>query len=168
MARVGRGDLEAFEVLAVRHQAAAWRMACRFLGDPRDAQDLVHEAFLKILESAPRYKPAGTFPAYLRRILANLCMDKAKKMEPFFMDEPPDRHDPAPSGETAAILVENAALVRAAIADLPPRQRMVVLLRYYEDLSYIEIAEALSITAKSVERSLAHARENLCSMLGDM
>jgi RNA polymerase sigma-70 factor (ECF subfamily) len=165
MANVGRGDLEAFELLVVRHQTAAWKSACRFLGDPRDAQDLVQEAFLRILEAAPRYRAKGTFPAYLRRIVANLCMDRAKKMGPFFTDVLPDRPDPAPSGETAAILQEDADFVRVAIGDLLPMQRMVVLLRYYEDLSYSEIADALGLTVKSVERHLARAREHLCSIL---
>jgi len=168
MERTSGGDLRAFEDLVRRHRSAAWRLACGFLGEARDAQDIVQEAFLRILEAAPRYRPSGAFPAYLRRVLANLCMDRARKMEPVYTDAVPEPDDPRPSEEEAMIASERGRRVQLALEALPSNQRMVVLLKYYEGLSYAEIAAALGTTEKAVERHLARARECLCSALADL
>ena len=79
MLAVRAGDLAAFEHLVVRHQSSAWNAAYRFLGDAAEAEDLAQEAFLKILDAAPRYQPTAKFRTYLYRVVTRLCLDRLQR-----------------------------------------------------------------------------------------
>jgi RNA polymerase sigma-70 factor (ECF subfamily) len=82
MQAVAGGDLSAFNEIVLRHQKLAWGIAYRFLGDRHAAEDIAQEAFLRILDAAPRYKPTAAFPTYLSRIVTRLCLDRARKKRP--------------------------------------------------------------------------------------
>jgi len=161
----GRGDLDAFAEIVKRHQTWAWRIACRFLGQTQNAEDVVQEAFLRLLQAAPRYDPRAAFRTYFYRIITRLCLDQAEKKHPFYTDCPPDIPDPGPDPAAQIMHRETSAAVRAALDRLPANQRMAVVLRYHEDLNYIGIAEAMQISAKSVERLLSRARKRLRKLL---
>jgi len=165
MLSAGRGDLDAFEQLVLRHQHSAWNAAYQFLGDAAEAEDIAQEAFLNILKSAPRYRPTASFRTYLYRVVTRLCLDRARKKHPAYTDE----HDEMASRATSAlddlIKDERDRAVRAALDSLPPAQRMAAVLRYYEGLSYADIGEAMENTVKGVERLLARARTGLESNL---
>ena len=79
MRAAGEGDMQAFGLIVRRHQAAAWRIAYRFTGNTHEAEDLVQDALIRVLEAAPRYKPTAPFSAYLYRILTRLCIDRSRK-----------------------------------------------------------------------------------------
>ncbi|MFW6163904.1 MAG: RNA polymerase sigma factor, partial [Planctomycetota bacterium] len=158
MLAVRQGDLDAFEQLVERHQGAAWNAAWRFLGDAAEAEDVAQQAFLNILEAAGRYEPSAKFTTYLYRIVTRLCIDHSRKKQPTYTDDLPARAAPASSPAEAAEQRERDEAVRAAIATLPDRQRMAVVLRYYEGLSGAEIAAAMATSAKAVERLLARGR----------
>ncbi len=83
MIRAAEGDLAAFEQLVRRNQAGAWAFAWRFLGDAAEAQDIVQEAFLRIYQAAPRYRPTAGFRTYLYRVVARLCLDWKAKKRPY-------------------------------------------------------------------------------------
>ena len=161
----GRGDLEAFAELVGRHQAWAWRIAYRFLGESQYAEDIVQKAFLKLLQAAPRYSPRAAFRTFFYRIITGLCLDQIRKKHPISMDSLPDAPDPGPNATDQIIHREMALAVRAALDKLPPNQRMAIVLRYYEDLDYRGIAEAMQISAKAVERLLSRARKRLQLLL---
>jgi len=165
MLAVGRGDLTAFEELMARHHRSAWRTACRFLGDSVEAEDIAQEAFLRILNAAPRYRPVARFQAYLYRIVARLCLDAASKNHPAYVDDPAPPADPAPSPAHAAANRERDEAIRQAIKCLTARQRMAVALRYYEGLRCRDIAAAMATSPKAVERLLARARTALEAQL---
>lgn len=165
MLRVAEGDLDAFEEIVRRHQRTAWRIAHRFLGDPVEAEDVAQEAFLRILDAAPRYKPSAAFSTYLYRVVARLCIDNTRKKRLIFTDSLPDVFDGSPGPAAALVIKERDAEVRRAMSGLPPRQRMAVILKYYEGLSYAGIARAMGITVKAVERLLDRARTALKSCL---
>lgn len=167
MQAVADGDLRAFGEIVRRHQAWAWRVAHRFLGDEAEAADIVQSAFLRLLDAAGRYRHEARFTGYLSRIVTRLCLDRAKKKQPLFTDTVPDIADPAPDGREALMQRETALAVRVALDRLAPNQRMAVVLRYYEDLGYDEIATALETTPKGVERLLARARQRLTTLLSD-
>jgi RNA polymerase sigma-70 factor (ECF subfamily) len=76
----GRGDLTAFAELVNRHQAWAWRIAWRFLGEAQNAEDLVQEAFLRLHRAAARYERRAAFRMYFYRIITRLCLDRARKI----------------------------------------------------------------------------------------
>jgi len=158
MFAVANGDINAFEEIVLRHQKAAWSVAYRFLGDSAEAEDVAQDAFLKILAAAPRYRPSAAFHTFLVRVVSRLCMDRARKMHPVYTDAPPELPTPEPSASQAALRAERDMAIRRALDALPPAQRMAVVLRYYEDLEYRAIADAMDTTEKAVERLLARAR----------
>ena len=148
MMKAAEGDMEAFETLVRRHQDPAWRIAYHYVGDREDAAEVAQQAFLNIRDAADSYTPSGKFTTYLHRIVANLCMDRTRKRSP--------RAD----GERDRAIEE-------ALDELTDRQRMATVLRYYEDLSYREIAQAMDATNRAVERLLARARKSLGKELGE-
>lgn len=166
MVAAARGDLSAFGRLAARHQASAWNAAYRFLGNSADAEDVVQEAFLRILDSADRYQPSASFRTYLYRIVVRLCLDFSRRGRRRRHVELSDVSENALSPEGNVLLDERAGIVRQALDSLPPAQKMAVVLRYYEDLGYREIAVVLGTTVKGVERLLARARDSLAGRLG--
>ena len=168
MLAVRQGDLHGFEILIQRHQDAAWRAAYRFLGDRVEAEDAVQEAFLRIFHAANRYQPTARFRTYLYRILTRLCLDQIQKKRPVYRQELSHVIDKAPSAGECLVARECEDDVRRALAALPPKQRMAVLLRYYEGLSYADIATALDSTVKAVERLLARARATLQGRLAHL
>ena len=165
MSRVAKGDLDLFEEIVRRHQRTAWRIAFRFLGDSAEAEDIAQDAFLRILAAAPRYKPSATFSTYLYRVVVRLCIDHTKKKRPIFDNTLLKSIDPSPGPAATLIRKDKNALVRRAIGTLPFRQRMVVILKYYEGLRYDEIARAMGTTVKAVERLLNRARTALKTSL---
>ena len=161
MLAVGRGDLDAFERIVLRHQAEAWRVAYRFTGDAAEAEDLAQDAFLKILDAAPRYNPTSTFRTYFYRVLTRLCIDRRRKKRPSLADPFPNVPDTTPSPSTQADRAERDALVQAALNSLPADYRMAVVLRYFEGLGGAETAEAMGRSVKAVERLLSRAKSAL-------
>ena len=165
MLSVRDGDLYAFDQLVLRHQSAAWAVAYRYLGDADEAEDMVQEAFLRILDAADRYKPTAAFRTYLFSVLTRLCIDHTRKKRPLPTDKLPEVHDP---GLTPAGHIEREEMKSAtqrALDSLPPRYRMAIVLRYFEGLSGAEIAEAMKTSPKAVERLLARARKSLEPLL---
>lgn len=165
MMAVSNGDLEAFGEIVRRHQRTAWSVAYKFLSDSAEAEDITQDAFLRILAAAPRYKPSASFSTYLYRVIVRLCIDKTRKKGPIYTDDPPEMIAPSSCPDAALHAKERALQVRHALAMLPPRQRMAIILKYYEGQGYAEIARAMDITAKAVERLLSHARTALQSSL---
>jgi RNA polymerase sigma-70 factor (ECF subfamily) len=161
MQAVGRGDLQAFEQVVLRYQKEAWRVARRVLDDATEAEDVAQDAFLKILDASPRYRPIATFRTYLYRVVTNLCLDRVDKKRPLYLESLPDRasSDPSPADACASLELQEA--VRAALEVISPRQKAVVVLRHFEGLSVGEIASIMDITPKAVERLLARARSAL-------
>ena len=168
MTAASEGDMDAFEELVLRHQAGAINVALRLLSDEHRAQDAAQEAFLRLLESAPRYRPTARFRTYLYRILTRICVDHYRKRVP-------ERHPDITSVESGhaappEVLIqrERANRVRAAIGSLPMRQRVALVLKHYEGLSYGEIAETMGSSVSAVDSLLARARSALRDRLKDL
>jgi len=161
----GRGDSRAFAEVVRRHQQWAWRIAHRFCGDSQEAADIVQEAFLKILAASDRYRSTARFKTYFHRVITRLCIDRAQKKHPCFMETVPESPEKEGGAVETIVREERALIVRKALDGLPPVQRMAVIFRYYEDLPYKEIADALDTTPKAVEGLLARARQQLKSNL---
>lgn len=165
MRQTAAGDLTAFNKIVLRYQETAWRLASRFLGGPAEAQDIAQEAFIRIFEAAPRYRPTASFTTYLYRVVLRLCMDSSRKKRPAVTDAVADTACSAPDAAQRMVARECDAVVRAAVMRLPRRQRSAVVLKEYCNLSYAQIAEILSASTKSVERLLARARSVLAKKL---
>jgi RNA polymerase sigma-70 factor (ECF subfamily) len=107
------------------------------------------------------YRPSASFRTFFQRIVSRLCIDRARKMKPVYLDEVPDMPDNQPHVSARLAGEERGVVVRRALEALAPKQRMAVILRYYEDLDYRAIAETMETTEKAVERLLARARDAL-------
>ncbi len=171
MARAGEGDRAAWKALYVRHRDRVFRIALRFLEEEASARDVTQEVFISLFARASSYRSSGSFPSYLRRVTVNRCMNaRASAHETHrvasadvALKEVVDR---SPDPEARLQHEQTAAAVRAAIAALPPRQRMAVILSRFEDLSYEEIAATLECSISSVESLLFRARQGLARFLG--
>ena len=161
MSAVSDGDLDAFEAIVLRHQAEAWRVAYRFTGDAAEAEDLVQEAFLRILEAAERYRPTASFRTYLYRVLTRLCLDHRRKKRPVPTHSLPPAAPDSASPAHQMSRDERDAVIQTALDALPDNQRVAIVLRYFERLSGAEMAKAMGLSAKAVERLLARARRAL-------
>jgi RNA polymerase sigma-70 factor (ECF subfamily) len=161
MARTAAGDSGAFEELVIRNQSDAWALAVHYLGNAAEAEDVVQEAFLRLLQAAPRYKPTAGFRTYFSRIVVRLCLDFRAKRRPVYGEALPDRADAARDPEAVFRDQQTAGKLRRAVETLPPAQRMALLLRDLEGFTYSDIAKTMNTSAKAVDSLLQRARQAL-------
>jgi RNA polymerase sigma-70 factor (ECF subfamily) len=174
MQQVARGDHAAFNDLVQKYRPMVLNTAFRYVGDHEEAEDLAQEAFLRVYEARYRYRPTARFSTYLYRVVANVCLDAQRRRQarPVESLEALEEGGPledkrSPSPHEAVERRELQATVRAAIASLPSRQRLAVILHRYEGLSYREIAEALDCSVSAVETLLHRAKQSLKEYLRD-
>jgi RNA polymerase sigma-70 factor (ECF subfamily) len=161
MTAAAQGDMKSFERIVQRYQASVWRVAVRFFGDAAEAQDITQTVFLKLLESAARYRRISLFKTYLFRIVNTTCIDFSRKKRPDMLKEPSEIQDESPQAMDTMIVHQSNKAVRDAIDALSLRYRSVIVLRYDAELPIRDIAGVLKITEKAVERLLARARNTL-------
>jgi RNA polymerase sigma-70 factor, ECF subfamily len=165
MARLAVGDREALAPLMERHYRRLYRIALSYLRQPDDALDVVQEAFVKAFQSASRWDGSAEAGPWLARITVNLSIDRwrrnrrrAQTFSPLAeSDHVATLADHGPSPDRRVQGREAGERVAAALAGLPERQRAVVVLRHYQDMSLEEIAEALGMSLGTVKSSLHRA-----------
>jgi len=167
MVAVSNGNMEAFEQIVIRYQQLAWGMAYRYTGNYNDAEEVAQEAFLRILDSAKNYHLSAKFSTYLYKVLTNLCIDHYRRKRPQLTDEFSDDKEFTETPYSNLQMQERNQAIQLAIDSLPDQQRLAVILRYYENLSYGQIAAAMDKSVKATERLLARARKKLESSLRD-
>lgn len=167
MARVARGDEEAFAALVARYERWARTVAGRALKNFDEADDLVQDAFLKVWVNGPQWQPRGTFKNYLLVILTRQCLDFLRRKRPIAMEEPPEKIEHRPSPREEASRRETSERLTCRIDNLPERQRLAIMLVYSEDMSQKEAARAMEISPKAFESLLIRARAGLKQMLED-
>jgi RNA polymerase sigma-70 factor (ECF subfamily) len=165
MLSVAQGDLNAFNEIILRHQRTAWGIAYRFLGDAAEAEDIAQQAFLKILEAASGYRPTAAFRTYLHQIVTRLCIDHTKKKRPTYTDTLPETQDHSTDPTHPLAMKERTAAISKALDILPSNQRLALILRHYEEMSYVDIAQSLKISVKAVEGLIRRARATLKTRL---
>ena len=164
VAMVAEGNERAFGELLNRHQNAVYCFARRMLGDPREAEDIAQETFLRLYKFSRTYQPKATLRTYLLRITKNLCIDYFRKKRPELLEEFPE----IPNETTPLELLEEAIdadRLEKAIESLPINQRTAVLLRHTEQLSYNQVADVMDITLSAAESLLGRARRSLRNTL---
>jgi RNA polymerase sigma-70 factor, ECF subfamily len=171
MQRVKAGDMEAFEALVEAHQNHIIGTVAKMLGDSVDAEDIAQQVFIRVWKSAARYEPRAKFTTWLFTITRNLVFNELsrRKRRPQSTPASQDQHESGTHDMHApddAILEEELqAAIQAAIDALPETQRMAIILRRYEDLSYEEIGEILGLTVPAVKSVLFRARTELKARL---
>jgi RNA polymerase sigma-70 factor, ECF subfamily len=162
IARLSQGDATVFEALVNRYQKSALRLALRVTRQQTEAEDMVQETFLQIHRHIHQYKPeAALFKTWFFTILSNLCRKAIKRNKStMFIDLPEDALAiDDPEGELAH--QELRAALAAAIARLPPNQRLALIPRYEEGVSYADIAAALGVSISAVKSLLVRAKRTL-------
>ncbi|MBI2874771.1 MAG: RNA polymerase sigma factor [Firmicutes bacterium] len=169
VAAAQQGDLEAFGVLVKRHEKWVYNLAYRMLGHREDASDLAQEAFLKAYRALSRFRGASSFKTWLYRITSNLCLDALRRRTPQRQagELKPTVADPSPGPHERAEERERLAKVHAAIVSLPDHQRLCLILRDLQGLSYEEIASAAAVNVGTVKSRLNRARLALRDLLED-
>jgi RNA polymerase sigma-70 factor (sigma-E family) len=141
-----------------RHAPAAGRLAYLLTGDRALAEDLVQEAFVRVVGRFRHLQVPDAFEAYLRRTIVNLHTSqlRRKRLERAYLE----REGRAPNGAPIPDVDAREELWRAVLA-LPPRQRAAIVLRFYEDLSERETADALGCSTTAAKSLVARAMQTL-------
>jgi RNA polymerase sigma-70 factor (ECF subfamily) len=174
MRLVGRGDTTAFEELIEKHQALVAGTVARMLGSNSDVEDIAQQVFIRVWKSASRFVPRAKFTTWLLKITRNLVFNelrRTKRRAQVPLQPEPGAEDPPLKDETNlapdASLLESELqrTIEEAVLQLPETQRMALVLRRYEQLSYEQIAEVLDLSVPAVKSVLFRARSELRSRL---
>jgi RNA polymerase sigma-70 factor (ECF subfamily) len=174
-----RGDEAAFDRLVESYSGQLYALFTRFLGPVPEREDMVQEAFLRVIRARERYEPSARFSTWLYRIAFNLSVNQTQRADPeqaLDVEGGDGAHDESPATHFAlsahdsdpALALERGDVVtavRAAIAALPQAQRMALILAKYEEMPYAEIAIVLRSSEKAIKSMVHRARENLRSRL---
>jgi RNA polymerase sigma-70 factor (ECF subfamily) len=163
--RAKAGDATAFDQIVVSHQRRIIGLAWRMLGNAEDARDAAQETFLRVYKHLNRFDPTLDFAGWLYRIAVNVCRDLARRrrrdhssfevvIEAGTMAEPSSPDDT----ESAALVAEEHAILRRALATLPEKKRAAIVLRDLEGLTTEEVAQILGSSQTTVRSQICSAR----------
>lgn len=168
--RAAAGDQDAFAEIVRAHQRAVFNVACRLLGNLRDAEDAAQETFLRAWQFFDTFDADRPLAPWLKQIAVNVCLNRLRDVPAASsLDDdlpPPKDPHPGPEAQTANRLRDER--IRRAILSLPPRYRAVIELRHFQELRYEEIAQALNRPLSDVKSDLFRARKVLAGWLKDV
>jgi RNA polymerase sigma-70 factor (ECF subfamily) len=165
------GDREAFRLLFEEHKDRVYTIAFHYSGDESMARDVAQQVFLKLFTSIGQFREDSQFTTWLYRIVSNACADehrKRRRFVPFGPEIEVRKMTVKGSQEEAYHRRQVADSVRGAIAELTPKLRLPILLKYVEGLSYDEIADALGISIGTVSSRLNRGHKLLARKLGHL
>ncbi|HZC05918.1 MAG TPA: sigma-70 family RNA polymerase sigma factor, partial [Ktedonobacterales bacterium] len=160
--RVLAGDQEAFASIVEKYKDPVFNVAYRMLGNPTEAEDVAQETFVRAYTQLRTYQEGRRFSTWLLSIASHLSIDQLRRRR--FLALPLDNApflewiaDLGAGPEQAALQVEASDEMQKVLSVLPPKYRTVLVLRYWYDLSYEEIAEMLGLTSALVKARLHRA-----------
>lgn len=159
--RAAAGESAACRELVQRHLPALVGHAYRMLGDAADSEDVAQEAVLRLWRQAGSWRPQARVGTWLHRVTYNLCIDRLRARRPTEPIDERDHADPAEGPMTVQHKTQVAAIVEAAVAGLPERQRSAIALVHYQELSNIEAADIMGVSVDALESLLARGRRGL-------
>jgi len=174
MQLVSQGDTRAFEELIERHQSLVAGTVARMLGSNSDVEDIAQQVFIRVWKSARRYVPRAKFTTWLLKITRNLVFNELRRSKRHALvplqsepgaEEFPLKDEKNLPPDASLLEVELQQAIEDAIMQLPESQRMALILRRYEQLSYEQIAEILDLSVPAVKSILFRARTELRSRL---
>ncbi|PRY24912.1 RNA polymerase ECF family sigma subunit [Aliiruegeria haliotis] len=170
LALYASGNRAAARVLTIRLTPRVLAQALRMLGDRAEAEDVAQEAMLRLWKIAPEWRDGEALVStWLYRVASNLCIDRLRRRRGVGLDEVfgdgGEPEDERPGADQRLLERDRAAALRAALAELPDRQRQAVVLRHLEGLSNPQIAAVMDIGVEAVESLTARGKRALASRL---
>jgi RNA polymerase sigma-70 factor (ECF subfamily) len=163
-----QGDDLAFSYLVEAYQRPVYNLCYRMMGNANDAEDAAQETFIRAYKALERYDPSRKFSTWLLSIASNYCIDqhRRRKLPTFSVDalDSPIIPDEGLSVEAQMLQDERQVQVTALLETLPPKDKAAIVMRYWYDYSYEEIAESLSLTVSAVKSRLHRARKDLAGV----
>lgn len=160
--RAQTGDVMAFDELVSRHQERVFALAYHMLGNAEDAADVQQEAFLLSWKNIRNFRGNASFGTWVHKITVNSCIGHKRKQSSLACNEELVEDKPGYRGSTTAVCQDrliNAIAVRQLLADIPDRQRIVLLLREVEGMSIDEIAQATDSSYAAIVQQLWRVRK---------
>jgi RNA polymerase sigma-70 factor (ECF subfamily) len=184
MARFQGGDRAAFALLVRRHQTPLYNFALRHVASAGAAEEIVQDAFLRVVQNASDFRRTSRFTAWLYTIARNLCIDTLRKKaqrKHRSLDEPSSPSgahgegptlgertaDGTPGVERSALSLEMRSRLLSAIDQLSDEQREVFLLREISNLPFKDIAKVVDAPENTVKSRMRYALEHLQAALSD-
>jgi RNA polymerase sigma-70 factor (ECF subfamily) len=162
------GESSAFDVLLARWEDRIRGAAYRFLGSEEEARDVAQEAFLKAYRALAGFKREARFSSWLYQIATNICRDRLRRRRTRatvsleeLQDKGAEMAETEPGAHERLLQQDLALAVRRAIHALPDEQREVVILKEYEGLTFLEIAQALDAPVSTVKTRLYRGLDQL-------
>ena len=167
------GRQDAYESLMNRYRGAIHQMMYKMVGNSEDANDLTQEAFTKAFTKLPSYEPRYAFSTWLFKIATNNCIDhiRKKRLVTLSIDETIKEdstqqfsfniRSSAPDPEQRLMKDQRLKMMRALIGQLSTKYRQMIEMRFFQELSYDEIATELNIPLGTVKAQLFRAKEML-------
>lgn len=166
LARYASGEPEAARLLVDRLGPRIQRLALRLLQDRAEAEDVTQEALMRLWQIAPRWVPGGAQPAtWLHRVAVNLATDRLRRRRGVGLDTIDEPDDPAPSVVESMIEGQRLRALDEALALLPERQRVAVVLRHLEGMTNPEIGASMGLGVEAVESLTARGKRRLTELL---
>ncbi len=169
-----KGDQDAFAELVYTFQDPVYNLCYRMLGESGEAEDATQEAFLRTYTYLHRYDTRRSFKTWVMSIASNHCIDRLRKrrMQYVSLDDEPtaaalalSSSDPLP--EQRALQNERSEVIQELLLKLDAGYRAAVILRYWYDYSYAEIAQTMNTTESAVKSRLFRARRTLAELIGE-
>lgn len=167
--RFRQGQRRAFDELVQRYQKPIYYLVLRYLGNSADAADITQKTFVRVFRSISGFRGDSSFRTWIYRIAINLALnhlrDHRRVAAADLAEVKEEALAVAPLGAARVIHGEDAATLRAAVARLAPKQRLVLELRVYEELSFREVAEVAGCTENTAKVNFHHAIKRLRAIL---
>ncbi len=167
-------DHDAFAELVYLYQDPVYNLCYRMLGEAGEAEDATQEAFLRAYKNLRRYDSKRSFKTWLMSIASNHCIDRWRKrrMQLVSLDDEPtaaalalSSSDPLP--EQAALSAEQSEMLQGLLMKLDESYRLPLILRYWYDYSYLEIAQFMDTTVSAIKSRLFRARQTMANLLSE-
>ena len=174
IAEAKNGDKEAFAKLVEKYQRPVYSVCYRMLGTPTAAEDAAQEAFIRAYQAIDRFDSKRSFATWVLSIASNYSIDQLRKKKVTILSMDNDKHawlappSQEPTPEKAALEKEKQAQIQAILADLNEVDRAAIILQYWHDYSYEEIAETLEISSSAVKSRLFRARRLMADKWQEM
>jgi RNA polymerase sigma-70 factor (ECF subfamily) len=180
-----QGDREAFRQLFEAHKDRVWAIALHFARDEAAARDISQQVFLKLFTAIGQFRQDANFTTWLYRVVVNACLDEQRHRRRFISfdifgagaeEEDDDAMDwknfeqpgQRPQQEDRCAQIEISAAVKAAVKELRPKLRIAILLKYFEELSYEEMARVLGCSTGTVASRLNRGHKELARKLAHL